>query len=190
MISLKDRNWQQIKVADWFNIRSTSTGIDKIRLNTKGDEIIPYVTRTDKNNGMDSYIPMQDISPDDGGVITIGLDTQTCFFQPMTFYTGQNIQIIESDFLNFALAMFLIPSFKTMLAKFNWGGNGATLSRLKRSSIMLPVDSSGKPDWQFMEDYIKEREQLLINQYRDYIQREIDALEKSLRGGGIINSES
>ena len=29
---------------------------------------------------------------DNGNVITIGLDTQTVFYQPTSFYTGQNIQ--------------------------------------------------------------------------------------------------
>lgn len=29
---------------------------------------------------------------DEGNVITIGLDTQTVFYQPASFYTGQNIQ--------------------------------------------------------------------------------------------------
>ena len=33
-------------------------------------------------------------------------------------------------------------------------GNGG-IDRMQKSLIKLPVDSNGKPDWQFMEDYIK-----------------------------------
>lgn len=34
---------------------------------------------------------------------------------------------------------------------------------------MLPVDESGNPDYAFMEQYIKEREQQIIQNYIDYI---------------------
>jgi hypothetical protein len=30
------------------------------------------------------------------------------------------------------------------------------LSRMKESIIRLPVDINGQPDWQFMENYIKQ----------------------------------
>ena len=33
---------------------------------------------------------------DEGNVITIGLDTQTVFYQENPFYTGQNIQILRN----------------------------------------------------------------------------------------------
>ena len=33
-------------------------------------------------------------------------------------------------------------------------GNGG-IDRMKKSLIKLPVDSDGKPDYKFMEDYIK-----------------------------------
>ena len=54
--------------------------------------------------------------------------------------------------------MFIIPLIKIQMEKFNWGGNGATLSRLNRTKIMLPIDKFNNPNWTFMEEYIKERE--------------------------------
>ena len=46
--------------------------------------------------------------------------------------------------------------FEKLLEKyrFNYGRKWG-IDRMKKSLIKLPVDSDGKPDWQFMEDYIK-----------------------------------
>lgn len=57
------------------------------------------------------------------------------------------------------------------------GGNGATLTRLKRNRILLPAKSYGDPDWTFMEEYMKIKEQLRINKYMEYINKTINELE-------------
>lgn len=167
--SLDKKFWKDFCLDDIFQITSTSSGIDKCRLiNLEGD--IPYITRTDKNNGYELYVGTQDskYKVDRGNVITIGLDTQTVFYQQHEFYTGQNIQILKSPHLNKYTAMFLIPMIKILMQKFNWGGNGATLTRLKRSRILLPTINN-EPDYEFMENYIKERAQKLKQKYKNKI---------------------
>ena len=61
-----------------------------------------------------------------------------------------------SFFLSKFSSLFIIPLLKIQMEKFNWGGNGATLTRLKRTRIVLPIDSYGNPNWKFMEAYIKQ----------------------------------
>lgn len=143
-----------------FDITSTSSGIDKNKLQHIGDNtFIPYVTRTDVDNGINKFVSenqRESDATDEGGVITIGLDTQTVFFQSHKFYTGQNIQVLRHKNLNKYNAQFLIPLLKIQMEKFSWGGNGATLGRLFKTKVMLPVDKHKTPDWQFMEQYIKE----------------------------------
>ena len=103
---------------------------------------------------------------DEGNVIIIGLDTQTAFYQPYQFYTGQNVQILSSQYLNKYNALFIIPLLKKQLQKLNWGGNGATLGRLERMKIMLPVNDAGNPDYEYMEQYIKN---IMIKKYKAYL---------------------
>ena len=79
-----------------------------------------------------------------GNVITIGLDTQTVFYQPHCFYTGQNIQVLINKNINLLTSFFLLPILKIQMDKFSWGGNGATLGRLNRTKAMLPVTKSNK----------------------------------------------
>ena len=138
MLDLHDREWLAIPLSSVFSIKSTSSGIDKNKLIYQSGKY-PYVTRTDTNNGINDFICEQpSYGMDTGNCITVGLDTQTAFYQENSFYTGQNIQVLRNDKLNAINAKFLIPLIKSTLSIFSWGGNGATLTRLRRSKIMLP----------------------------------------------------
>ena len=169
-ILLKNLQWREFFLSSVFEINSTSSSIDKNNLiNKKGT--IPYITRTDKNNGYDCLVCEQDKKYvlDSKNVITVGLDTQTVFYQPLPFYTGQNIQVLSNANLNRHNAMFIVPLLRRLMEKFNWGGNGATLTRLKRSKILLPIDKNGQPDYEFMKAFIQDKERSLLNQYKNYI---------------------
>lgn len=152
-----------------FTIRSTKSGIDKNKLLYDDDRDTPYITRSEVNNGINMFISKKQsdrYTIDKGNVITIGLDTQTVFYQPYSFYTGQNIQVLEYPNMNKYSALFICNMLKVQMNKFNWGGNGATLGRLNRTKIMLPIDETGNPDYSFMEQYTRN---IIQKKYRDYI---------------------
>lgn len=176
--------WKPFVLNEIFSIKATKSGIDRKKLNgISGD--IPYITRTDKNNAWDTFVGEQTAyTMDDGNVISVGLDTQTAFYQPIPFYTGQNIQVFSNKNINKYVALFITPLLRLQMQKFNWGGNGATLGRLRRQKIMLPVDENGSPDYAFMEAYMKRVEKQLLEQYKDYL---TNALELDLYGGGNLN---
>ena len=175
-LRLSDYEWESFFIGGkegLFDIQSTKSGIDKNKLNAS-EGSIPYITRSDASNGINLFvtdIQNPKFKKDQGNVITIGLDTQTVFYQPNSFYTGQNIQVLKNEFLNKEVAQFIIPLLKIQMEKFNWGGNGATLGRLNRTRIMLPIDEFNKPNWQFMEDYIKQEQktqaQKIIGYYEE-----------------------
>ena len=71
-----------------------------------------------------------------------------------------------------------------MDAKFNWGGNGATLSRMKRLEAMLPVSDAGIPDYEYMSEYIFQKRKTLLGKYRNHLVQRI----KELGEGGEIPS--
>ena len=157
--------WKEFSINDIFQISATKSSIDKKNLEG-GCGNIPYITRTDKNNGIDSFISTQEnYEVDEKNAITVGLDTQTAFYQLSDFYTGQNIQVFRNENLNRSVALYIIPLLKMQFEKFNWGGNGATLGRLKKLCIKLPSTKEGNPDYEYMEQYMKAIEHRLINRY-------------------------
>ena len=173
MLNLHDREWKAFFICDIFSLESTSSGIDGNKL-SKGQGDIPYLTRTDYNNGYKTFVGKQDdrYKKDSGNCITIGLDTQTAFYQPHSFYTGQNIQVLKNSQLNKYNAKFFIPLLHNAMGSLNWGGNGATLGRLKKKKIVVPITVEGVPDYGFMEQYIKEQEDKLKQTYIDFVNAE------------------
>lgn len=189
-LNLKNTNWKEFVFENIFSINSTNSGIDKNKLIlNKGN--IPYITRTDKNNGIDCFVGKQNdkYKIEKKNVITIGLDTQTVFYQEYEFYTGQNIQILKCDKLNKNNANFLIPLIKKQMEKFNWGGNGATLTRLKRSKILLPTNTNGEPDFTFMEAYIKLLKEEKLKLYLNHIDLKISSLNANSGGVKPLNEK-
>ena len=175
---LESRKWKEFFISGEdgiFNIESTSSGIDKNKLNTEQGNI-PYITRSDSSNGLSFFITeKQDskYSSDRGNCITIGLDTQTVFYQPYDFFTGQNIQVLNYNNCTKENALFIVKLIQLQMMKFNWGGNGATLGRLARTKILLPVNSAGGIDYDFMESYIKEVEEQKSKEYCEFALKHI-----------------
>ena len=163
MQSLDEKTWAQLSAFGDdapLCIKTTDSSIDGVRLIDDDEKSVPYVTRSDSNNGLARFVSPKnyEFGSDDGGCITVGLDTQTAFYQPHKFVTGQNIQVITGESLNEDVAQFMVPILRQqMTAKFNWGGNGATLSRMKRLTVMLPVTDSGEPDYAYMAEYAQQK---------------------------------
>lgn len=183
---LENQEWKVFKFCGEggvFDLRSTSSGLDFDKSDISKKEV-PYITRTANNNGWKTEISLSQnaaVKLDPGDTITIGLDTQTVFYQPREYYTGQNIQVISHPRLNRVTAMFVIPVIRNQVEKFTWGANGATLGRLERSNIMLPANENGEPDWDFMEWYIGNIQGEKIKeiiQFYEFKLKEMDAPEK------------
>ena len=182
MQSLDEKTWMQLSafgVDAPLCIEATHSSIDGVRLIDDGEKLVPYITRSDVNNGLARFVSQKnyEFGSDDGGCITVGLDTQTAFYQPHKFVTGQNVQIITGKNLSEDIAQFLVPILRQqMTAKFNWGGNGATLGRMKKLSIMLPVTDDGTPDYEYMAEYTRQKREAFLEKYRAYVEKRIAEL--------------
>lgn len=181
---LDEKKWEKFDVfgeKGFLRITTTDSSIDSIRLKDGNKKCVPYVTRSEAVNGIAQFVSENnyEFGSDEAGCITVGLDTQTAFYQPHKFVTGQNIQIVTGDSLNEDSAHFYITILKNQMdAKFNWGGNGATLSRMKRLEAMLPIFNAGTPDYEYMSEYIFQKRNLLLGKYRNYLVQRIKRLSE------------
>lgn len=157
-VELPELDFAPMLLTDVFEkVRASRAWFDRISLSTHGDRVFPFVSRSAASNGVVDFVPLQDKQPEFGNVITLGLDTQTLGYQPVSFYTSQNIQILQHENLNQFNALVLMAAIRQQLGKFSWGGNGATLKRLKATRIMVPVviipPGETVPDWEGMTAY-------------------------------------
>ncbi|PIN52192.1 hypothetical protein CT171_00740 [Trueperella pyogenes] len=156
--TLPELRFEPMFITDVFDsMKASKAWYDKSKLVVAGAAIFPFVSRTKTSNGVDGFCSMQDKSPEAGNAITIGLDTQTIGYQPVPFYTSQNIQVLRHERLDANNALVLASLIREQMGKFSWGGNGATLGRLQATRIMVPVitNTEGEDvvDWEGMSTY-------------------------------------
>ena len=154
--SLNIKSWKYFKFDD-----GTENSIFKIikgkRL-TKKDQIegkIPYVSSSSLNNGIDNYLGN---GYTDQNCITFACygSIGEVFYQDEKIWVSDNANVfyLRNKILNPFLAMFLITILRLEKFRFSYGMTGKK-ERLQNFYIKLPIDKNKKPDWQFMENYIK-----------------------------------
>ena len=152
-ISLKDREFEFFKYSDLFDIKKGKR-IVASKLSTRGD--CPLVSAIDKNNGVRD---MLDVKPNhEGNTITVNYNGSVgeAFYQKYPYWATDDVNVLypKNFELNVFLAMFLITLIMKEKYRFNFGRKWHK-ERMENSMIKLPVNKDGKPDWDFMEEYIK-----------------------------------
>ncbi|MBQ9564897.1 MAG: hypothetical protein IJU98_04855, partial [Synergistaceae bacterium] len=66
--------------------------------------------------------------------------------------------------------LFIARSFRMNKEKYSYAFT-TNSTRLKKQTIMLPIDASGQPDWDYMERYVKQKVYAL---QRQYLQRKLE----------------
>ncbi|MDQ7069069.1 MAG: restriction endonuclease subunit S [Sulfurimonas sp.] len=159
-LKLDTETWKDFEVGKLFDVtlgKAIHKNTIKDFSKTNKKEFIPYVTRTTKNNGVELYVHNSKIDTDKymkGNAITIGAEGFKAFYQEETFITGNKVNILRNDKLNLKIALFLNSVLNLEIEKKFGYGRGLVQKRIEKLSIKLPVDSDGKPDWKFMEDFI------------------------------------
>ncbi|MDY4012048.1 MAG: restriction endonuclease subunit S [Fusobacterium gastrosuis] len=119
----------------------------------------PYISNASTNNAVVSFV--DDInSVSKGNTISVDPIKGSCFYHEYDFigrgFSGASVNLLRSDKLNKYNAVFCCSAIqKTSMAKASYGYLFNS-DRLKNGTIMLPIDSKGNPNWQFMEDYVKQ----------------------------------
>lgn len=118
---------------------------------------IPYISTTNDNNGISAWV---NESNRKANLITLAYDGSigACFFQDSPFFASEKIVTIDTvqRDLSKELALFLIQILKLEAEMYSYGGRKWTVEKqLKNTIIMLPIDNNGEPDYEFMENFIK-----------------------------------
>ncbi|MDR3307244.1 MAG: N-6 DNA methylase [Endomicrobium sp.] len=151
-ITLHTNNWLLFKLKNLFEITgSQTTSLSELEEYGKGN--YPYVTTQATNNGIEK---LYDFYTEEGNVLTIDSAVLGyCSYQSLNFSASDHVEKLIPKFtMNKYIAMFFVTIFKLEQYRYNYGRK-ASQDRLKQSSIKLPVNEQGSPDWKYMENYIK-----------------------------------
>lgn len=132
---------------------------------------IPYITRTTFNNGVAKYVDEAETKEIvSGNAITIAGETAKLYYQPYDFVVGTKVAVMRYETINRENAMYVISTIeKSVFSQFGFS-NILTGKKLKELTITLPTTSSGDPDWEYMQSYIKEIDDQKKMQIKNYVE--------------------
>ena len=167
MIKNQQINWKEFRIEEIFEITGTITTHPSIlKVNGK----TPRITCAATDNGLDGFY--QNKPTEKGNVLTIDSATNGFVsYQEMDFLATDHVEKLifkgEGDF-NRYVGLFIKSCIDS--AKGNKFGYGYKFSqcRIRRQTIMLPA-KNGKPDYAYMEAYMRNAEKLLLKRYKDYL---------------------
>jgi restriction endonuclease S subunit len=148
---LSTTNWRYFKLTDLFYISGTRT-TPIIELEEYGHGVYPYVTTQATNNGVGGFY---NHFTERGNVLVIDSAVLGyCSYQEQNFSASDHVEKLTPNFdMNRYIALFLTTVLNLEQYRYSYGRK-ASQGRLKKIIIKLPSRNT-KPDWQFMENYIK-----------------------------------
>jgi type I restriction enzyme M protein len=161
--ALKSNKQVHLDTEKWkyFMYDTKKDGIFKIkkgkRLTKKNqsDGDIPYVSSSSLNNGIDNYLGNGHTDDNCISFACYGSIGEV-FYQNEKVWVSDNANVfyLRDQKLTPFIALFLVTILRLEQYRFSYGMTGKK-ERLQNFKIKLPATSDNKPDWVFMENYIK-----------------------------------
>ncbi|SER99638.1 Type I restriction modification DNA specificity domain-containing protein [Pseudomonas sp. NFPP19] len=150
--SIDVQNWIGFRYSELFSIeRGRGPRIKDL----DGTGETPFITSTDKNNGVSGFTPMSPMHS--GNTISVNRNGSVAeaFYQPVPFCSTEDVHVFHPKFeMNKYIAMFLVTLIKLEKYRYNYGRKWG-IARMNNSVIKLPCNNLSAPDWKYMENYIK-----------------------------------
>ena len=153
MLQLSDREWAEFRVGDLLTLKvAKSNDKGNLKVGT-----VPFVGRSNDNNGLQGFYDATNVTR--GKCITLGMvGTFRAFWQENDFAASQNILTLRAPWLNRNTALFICNIIEIAIKGRYSYGNSIKAGTFGDTILNLPVDDNGQPDYDFMEQYIAERE--------------------------------
>lgn len=163
--------WKPFKIGDLFTALRPVARSE----NNYSEGNIPFVASGAVNNGVTKFCKLHnDEKPDKGYCITVSPVDGSCHYHEYDFLgrggAGSSVVILypKEMMLSRNVALFIVKCIsQTTISKYCYGLM-ASKDRLLSDVFLLPVTPDGSPDYNFMEQYMREKEQKLIHRYIEY----------------------
>ena len=140
--------------------------------------IIPYVSSTANNNGVDDYVEATAGTRSFSDCISLANSGSvgTAFYEPFEFVASDHVTSLKHEGMSKFVYLFLTTTIERQGSNFNFNRE-INDARIKKMQVMLPVSDDGKPDYKYMEQYAKNMMLRKYEQYLAFIDRQSSAEE-------------
>lgn len=177
-LDLKNKEWKEFLISDIFNVSGTITTHPSKLI--KGG-FTPRITCSATNNAFENSY--KNDPTETGGVLTIDSATVGFVsFQEADFIATDHVEKLSlknGKRINKYLGAFIIRAISSATkGKYGYGYKFSQ-KRITKQNILLPVNRDNKPDFEFMEAFMKKKEQEKLNDFENFISTKINKLKKS-----------
>lgn len=145
--------WGKFMIGQLFDIYKPNVyHTREVKESTDG---IPYIVRSKFNNGMKyRVLKTNSLETSPSGVISFGSENASFFYQEEEWCSGRDIYYIDTRSLSSWTCRFLATCLDVIAEKYTYSF-GLFPDLLKKETILLPIDKEGKPDWSYMDAYMR-----------------------------------
>ena len=146
--------WGEFRVGDLFDM---SLSKDDIQPKSIIEGNIPLISSGKTNNGIVAYIQDDKATIQKANTITVDMFGKA-FYQVNPYYCVSHgrVNILTSKFdMNEYIGMFVAIAIEKVSNEKYEFDSMCTGTKLAEDIIRLPITSTGEPDWQYMEDYMR-----------------------------------
>lgn len=164
VVNLEEKDWRPFYIMDLFEEVQRGK-----RLTKKDQEVgfVPYISSSAMNNGVDNYIS------NDKGVrrfenclsLANSGSVGSCFYEPFEFVASDHVTHLKNKERTKFQYLFEATLLNRLSEKYNFNRE-INDDRISKEIILLPVNSEGRPDYVYMENYIKK---IMGKKYREYL---------------------
>lgn len=196
-LSLGQVEWKEFAMVDIFDIVD---GYYNKKPPSKEEGKIPFLGATQYSNGItgfysqeiiNNYNKVGELSNKNKNeriykanciAITNNGSVGNAYYQSSSFTCSHDVTPIylKSRSLNKPIALFLIPLLNKAGQSFGYAKKWRP-KRMRKSKILLPIDSLGNPNWKFMEDYMRQKEEKLLNSLKNKLKKKIVLNSKEIK---------
>jgi len=152
------------KIIDVFNIYNSHNILKTDVVFDSG--ATPYVTASEINNSVVSYINYDESLIEEGNSIMIGGKSLVITYQSKDFYSNDSHNLIlylnEKERRTENIQLFLVSSlYRSLKPKYSWG-DSISFTKIQKDTVFLPVTDANEIDYEFMENYISAQKKLAV----------------------------
>lgn len=160
---LSDMTWKEFFLTELFPT------IQRGKRLKKADQIegdMPYVSSTAMNNGVDNYVSNENKVRIYEKCLTIANSGSVgaSFYHDYKFVASDHVTHLKNIEFNRYIYLFISGLTNRLSEKYNFNRE-INDPRISREKIVLPVSDDESPDFEYMEQYIKN---LMISKYKKY----------------------
>ncbi|GAW70571.1 hypothetical protein SMHM_01510 [Streptococcus mutans] len=176
-LKLTDVEWGEFRVGKLFD-KIERGKCKNEKLETKTDTSgkgITYLSATNRNNGVSNFVEENNLAQEGNCIMFVNQGDGGAGFSVYKnekFIATSSTSFGYAKWINEYTGNFICTVLSGLKNKYSFG-YGRTENRLKNDRIMIPIDSQGQPNWQFMEDYTKQEQKQQAQKIIDYYERKL-----------------